>query len=311
MNIVFMGTPDFAVPSLEYLIRNNYNVSCVVTQPDRPKGRGNKIAFSPVKEKAVEYNLSIAQPERIRKDDEFRSMLKNLKPDVAVVVAFGQLLPPEVLSIPKYGCINIHASLLPKLRGAAPINWSIINGECETGITSMYMDAGLDTGDILISESTPIGENETAGELHDRLKIIGAEVLIKTLHSLGEGTLKRTPQYNLLSTYAPMLDRDTGRINWGKSSEEIGNLIRGTNPWPSAYSCLNGARIKIWSADIEALEGVTSSPGMVWKVDKSGIHVYTGNGGILIKEVQTENGRRIGAFDYTLGHPLDISSNFD
>lgn len=310
MNIVFMGTPLFAVPSLERLVNEGYEVSCVVTQPDKPKGRGNKVIFSPVKEKANEFHIPVEQPFSIRKDMEFIDRLKNMDPDIIVVVAFGQILPPEVLSIPRMGCINVHASLLPRLRGAAPINWAIINGDSETGITTMLMAAGLDTGDMFMKESTNIGEYETSEELHDRLKVLGADVLIKTLKSLENGTLKREPQDNSKSTYAPMLNKDTGRIEWGKSSFEINNLIRGTNPWPGAYAYLEDSRIKIWCASLE--EGINRSgmPGKVWKVDKCGIHVYTGDGSVVIKEIQSENGKRMSAHDYTLGHPINLGDVF-
>lgn len=305
MNIVFMGTPLFAVPSLEKLVSEGHMVSCVVTQPDRPKGRGNRVSFSPVKEKAIEYGIPIEQPVSIRKDREFIERLKSINPDVIVVVAFGQILPQDVLSIPVFGCINVHASLLPKLRGAAPINWAIINGDCEAGVTTMLMDAGLDTGDMLMKESTTIGEYETYGELHDRLKIIGADILIKTLRSFERCMLKREHQDSSKSTYAPMLNKDTGRINWEKDSIDINNLIRGTNPKPGAYTYLEDCRIKIWSVSLEAGLKSSGKPGMVWKVDKCGIHLYTGDGCIIINEVQTENGKKMDAYDYTLGHPIN------
>lgn len=311
MNVVFMGTPDFAVPSLQYLIDEKYNVVCVVTQPDKPKGRGNKLSFSPIKEKALEFSIPVLQPVKISKDKDFIEKIRALKPDVIVVVAFGQILPAELLAIPKYGCINVHGSLLPRLRGAAPINWAIINGDKETGITTMFMDEGLDTGDMLLKESTIIGEDETAGELHDRLKIIGARLLIKTLESINDGTLKRVPQDNSLSTYAPMLNRDTGKIDWNRRAQDIKNLVRGTNPWPAAYSFLNKTRIKIWNVDICNTDTKGEKPGKVWKVDKRGIYVYTSDGCIIIKEVQTENGKRIGAYDYTLGHPISSGSMFE
>lgn len=310
MNIVFMGTPDFAVPTLEYLVEEGHNVKCVVTQPDRPKGRGNKLTFSPVKVKAVELNIPVLQPESLRRDREFADLLKNILPDVIIVIAFGQILPQEILSIPKKGCINVHASLLPRLRGAAPINWAIINGDEMAGITTMYMDAGLDTGDMLLKESTPIGPDETAGELHDRLSILGARLLIDTLRTLEKGGLKREPQDNNKSTYAPMLDKDTGRIIWEKSAKDIKNLVRGTNPWPAAYTYLSSAKIKVWSADVEDTVQDGDKPGSVWKIDRKGIHVCTGNSGIIITEVQPENGRRISSYDYTLGHPINIGSFF-
>lgn len=310
MNIVFMGTPDFAVPSLEYLIKEGHNVVCTVTQPDKQRGRGNKVSFSSVKEKALEYNIKVTQPVSIRKDKEFIEELINLKPDVIVVVAFGQILPEAVLSIPKYGCINVHASLLPSLRGAAPINWAIINGHKEAGVTTMFMDIGLDTGDMLIKKTISMSPDETAGELHDRLKIIGAEVLIETLHSIEEGTLKREKQDSSKSDYAPMLNKDTGFINWGNKASEIKNLVRGTNPWPIAYSSIDEAKIKIWSVDTDYTSNGRGIPGEVLKVSKQGIHVSTGDGVIVIKEVQPENGKRIDAYSYTLGHTVKIGAVF-
>ena len=308
MKVVFMGTPDFAVPPLEYLIRGKYNIACVVTQPDKPKGRGNRLAMSPVKEKALEYKIPVEQPVSIRKDTAFKEKLKLMEPDIIIVAAFGQILPSDVLAIPKYGCINIHASLLPKLRGAAPINWAIINGEDKTGITTMFMDAGLDTGDILMQQTTLIGENETAGSLYDRLKIMGAEMIIKTLKALEGGTLKKQPQDSLKSTYAPMLKKDTGRIMWENSSIQIKNLVRGTNPWPAAFTTINGMKLKVWETDLELGSAEFKDPGTIWKIDKCGIHVHAGYGGILIKQVQAKNGKRIDAYSYTLGHHIDTGT---
>jgi methionyl-tRNA formyltransferase len=311
MKIVFMGTPDFAVPTLEYLINNGYDVCCVVTQPDKPKGRGNKVSFSAVKEKAIEYKIPVLQPVKLRNDIECIDKLKSYQPDVIVVVAFGQILTVDVLSIPSIGCINVHASLLPKLRGAAPINWAIINGYNETGITTMFMDKGVDTGDMLLSNAVKILENETAGELHDRLMVIGAELLIDTLSALKSNTIKRIPQDNSESTYAPMLNRDTGRIDWSQNSIDINNLVRGTNPFPVAFSYFNRSRIKIWRTLIDEEAKASAKPGAVWRVDKKGIHVYTADGGIIISEVQPENGKRIDAHSYTLGHPVKIGDSFE
>lgn len=221
MNIVFMGTPEFAVPTLEYIVREGYNVVGVVTQPDKPRGRGNKVSYSPVKEKAVEFGIPVLQPVKIKNNNEFIDNLKSLDVDLIVVVAFGQILTREVLEVPKFGCINVHASLLPGLRGAAPINWAVINGDNETGITTMLMDVGLDTGDMLIKASIEIGSSETAGELHDRLKILGAETMLRTLRALEDGNIERFVQDDSLSSYAPMLDKETGRIVWSRSSGDI------------------------------------------------------------------------------------------
>lgn len=311
MNVVFMGTPDFAVPTLDYMVREGYNVMCVVTQPDKPRGRGNKVTFSPVKEKAVEHNIPVIQPVSIKKDKEFIEKIKGLNPDVIVVVAFGQILSKELLDIPKSGCINVHASLLPALRGAAPINWSIINGDIEAGVTTMFMDVGLDTGDMLIKESTAIKEDETAGELHDRMKIIGAETLIKTLKVLEKGNLQRIPQDDSKSTYAPMLDKNTGRIDWSRNSIDIKNLVRGTNPWPVSYTTIDGQKLKIWKIDMDTTVKNQGKPGEVFKVDKVGIHVYSGDGAVVIQEVQAEGGKRISAYSFTLGHSVEIGTIFE
>jgi len=305
-----MGTPEFAVPTLERIVKEGYNVVYVVTQPDKPRGRGNKISYSPVKEKALEFNIPVLQPPKIRNDNEFIDKLKSNNIDLIIVVAFGQILTKEILDIPKYGCINVHASLLPKLRGAAPINWAIINGYKETGITTMLMDMGLDTGDMLYKVSTNIGDDETAGELHDRLKILGADAMVETLHMLKDGKLKRYPQDDSQSSYAPMLDKETGKIVWSNSSLYIKNLVRGTNPWPVSYSVLEGIKLKIWSVEIENLPKSHQKPGEVWKVDKEGIHVYTGDGSIIIKEIQGESGKRVSGFSYTLGHPISVGSVF-
>jgi methionyl-tRNA formyltransferase len=309
MNIIFMGTPDFAVPSLETIKKSGHKILSVVTQPDRPKGRGNRMSFSPVKEKALEMGLPVIQPLKVRGDACFLNDIKEIAPDVIVVVAYGQILPPEVLEVPAYGCINVHASLLPKLRGAAPINWSIINGDTETGVTTMLMEKGLDTGDMLIRRTVCIYENETAGELHDRLKVIGAQALIETLEMIEKGEIKSVPQDDSQSTYAPMLDRDTGRIEWNRGSQAVTNLVRGTNPWPGAYSFLKDTRIKIWNAEVDT-DSNSGKPGCIWKVDHEGIHVCTGDGSIVIKEVQGDNGKRTDAHSYTLGHDVLVGSIF-
>jgi methionyl-tRNA formyltransferase len=306
MDIIFMGTPEFAVPCLELLVNQGHHISCVVTQPDKPRGRGNRISYSQVKEKALELGIPVIQPINIKKDMECINKLKSFKPFIIVVVAFGQILSQEILSIPQYGCINVHASLLPKFRGAAPINWAIINGYKKTGITTMLMDKGLDTGDILLSEETSIDDDETSGELHDRLKIMGGRVLIETLKCIENGTLKKIPQNDSESTYAPMINKETGRINWNSKSQNIRNLVKGTNPFPGSYCYLNNAKIKVWRAEIDKAADTPKNPGEVWKVDREGIHVYTSDGGLIIKEVQSENSKRTDAFSYTLGHTINI-----
>lgn len=311
MNVIFMGTPDFAVPTLKELVENGYNVQCAVTQPDKPRGRGNKVSYSPVKEVALEYGIPVLQPVSLRKDPDAVRKIRDYAPDLLVVAAFGQILTQDVLSIPKLGCINVHASLLPKLRGAAPINWAIINGDNVSGITTMFMDKGIDTGDMLLTEEVEIGPDETAGQLHDALMAVGGKLLIKTLKALEDGTLKRTPQDSSLSTYAPMIGRDTGKIDWSKSSLCIRNLIRGLNPYPGAYSIFNGKRIKIWNAEFDKEIKSPYKPGEVYRVDRDGIHVYTGDGGLIIKDVQGEGGKRIDAYSYTLGHNIYPKDRFE
>jgi len=227
MKVIYMGTPEFAVPCLDMLINSKHKVIGVFTQPDKPSGRGQKVNITPVKEKALEHNISIYQPITLKNEDIINE-IRDLNPDIIVVVAYGQILPKEILQIPKFGCINVHASILPKYRGAGPINWTIINGEKNTGITTMYMDVGLDTGDMLIKEEVEIGNDETAGELHDRLMKLGAKVLDKTINLLEDGKIKAIPQNHSQSSYAPMLTKDLGKIDWTKSAKEIKDLIRGT-----------------------------------------------------------------------------------
>ena len=249
MKIVFMGTPDFALASLDKLIDGGYEIAAVVTQPDRPKGRGKKLTPPPVKERALGAGLRVLQPERV-KDSGFIEALKELSPDIIIVVAYGQILPEEIINLPAMGCINVHASLLPKYRGAAPINWCIINGESRTGVTTMYMDKGMDTGDILLQRETEIGENETAGELHDRLAALGADLLLETLEGLQRNEVERKAQDHSAATYAPQLDRETGRVDWNSDAKSIYNLIRGTNPWPGCYTVYKGERMKLWEAKV-------------------------------------------------------------
>ena len=256
MRIVFMGTPDFAVPCLRELIAHKHEIAAVVTQPDRPKGRGNKLAESAVKIFARESGIAIFQPEKI-KTGEFVQILRDLAPEAIIVVAFGQILSQEILDIPPLGCINVHASLLPKYRGAAPINWCIINGDKTTGVTAMYMDKGMDTGDIILKKEIEIGEDENAGELHDRLSELGASALSETMELLIEGKIERTPQNNEEATYAPIMTKELGRIDWSRDAKDIRNLIRGTYPWPGAFSSYNGKMFKILRA--QALDYNTDS----------------------------------------------------
>lgn len=304
MNIVFMGTPEFAVPCLAALLDNGYNPGLVVTQPDKPRGRGQRMSIPPVKEYALGRSIKVLQPEKIKNNEEFLAELAGYAPDLAVVVAYGKILPPSVLEIPKFGCINVHASLLPKYRGAAPIQWAVINGEKKTGITTMLMDEGMDTGDMILREELPIGDDETAGALHDRLSLLGAETLIKTLKLIESGFFPREKQDSSQATYAPMIDKGLGEVNWRDDADKIRNLIRGLTPWPGAYTFLNGERIKLWTARLA--EGTGSEAGVVKNIDKEGLLVGTGKGYIRISELQPESGRRMTADEYVRGHDIKI-----
>ena len=267
MRIVFMGTPDFSVPALRALVEAGHEVAAVVTQPDKPKGRGKEVQMTPVKQAALEYKLPVYQPVKV-KTPEFTAVLRELAPQVIVVIAFGQILSKEILEIPPLGCINIHASLLPKYRGAAPIQWCVIDGEKESGVTTMMMDVGLDTGDMLEKAVVPIEEKETGGSLHDKLSLAGGSLILSTLEKLENGTLVRTPQRDEDSCYAKMLTKSLGDIDWSMPAVSIERLIRGLNPWPSAYTKWNGKTVKLWSADVlEALpeleDGQILKPGQI------------------------------------------------
>lgn len=306
MKVVFMGTPDFSVPCLQAIIDEGHEVVAVVTQPDKPKGRGKKMSMPPVKELAIKYDIEVYQPQRV-KTDEFVNILKDINPDVIIVVAFGQILSKDILDIPKYGCINVHASLLPKYRGAAPINWVIINGEKTTGVTTMYMDVGLDTGDMILKKEMNIEVDQTAGELHDKMMYVGADVLKDTLRLIENNNAPREKQNDDESSYAPIMDKNLGNINWAKQSEEIYNLIRGTNPWPSAYTKYNDDTMKIWKSEILDKES-NNKPGTILKVDKEGIQVATGNKILLLKEIQMPGKRRMSVEDYIKGNDIDTNS---
>ncbi len=303
MKIVFMGTPDFAVPSLDILVKSGYEVAAVVTQPDKPKGRGNKLTPPPVKEYALNNNIPVLQPEKV-KTGTFAQQLREIAPDLLVTVAYGRILPQEVLDIPPYGCVNVHGSLLPKYRGAAPIQWSVINGDSITGITTMYTDIGMDTGDMLLKREVEIGINETAGELHDKLSIIGAEVLLETLKELEKRTLVRIPQPAYEATYVTMISKETGRIDWSKTMEQIHNLVRGTDPWPGAYTFYKGERMRVWKTEYSNIEKA-SKPGEIIEVKKEGILVGTGKGNIMLKEIQFDSGKRLKVEQYLAGHSID------
>jgi len=299
LKIVFMGTPDFAVPSLQALHDAGHEVLSVVTQPDRPKGRGRKLAPPPVKKAALRFGYPVLQPETVR-TREFHEAMRRLAPELYVVAAFGQILPQSLLDIPTRGSINVHASLLPSLRGAAPIQWTIINGEHETGITTMMMDKGMDTGDILLRETTEVSPRETAAELHDRLKQIGARTLIRTLQRLQSGTLERIPQDHEKATYAPMLKKMDGQIDWSLPAEQIERLIRGLNPWPGAFTFSDGMRLKIYKASVQPLD-TNMEPGTILECYAGELRIATGKWSLAIKEIQGESGKRLPIDDFLCG----------
>lgn len=303
MKIVFMGTPDFAVETLNEIVNAGHEVALVVTQPDKPKGRGNKMQFPPVKERALELGLSVEQPVKV-KDDEFINKLKEIKPDAIVVVAFGQILPERILNLPKYGCFNVHASLLPHLRGAAPIQWSVIDGEKESGVTIMFMEKGLDTGDMIAKTVVPLNEKETGGSLHDKLMIAGAKLLVETLPKIEQGDIVREKQDDSQSTYAKMLDKQLGKLDFHtQTAEEMERLIRGLNPWPSAYISLDGKTLKIWSADV-IKEELPGEVGTIVKVEKDGFYIKTKEGCLNVKELQLEGKKRMDTKSFLLGYEV-------
>ena len=302
MRIVFMGTPDFAVPSLERLVADGHEIIAVVTQPDRPQSRGMKMTASPVKECALKYNIPVYQPEKIKKDREFIEKYRQMNPELAVVVAFGQILSKELLDIPQKGNINVHGSLLPKYRGAAPIQWSVINGDKETGVTTMFMDEGMDTGDMLLKEVVEIGAEETAGELFDRLSLLGAEVLSKTIDKLQDGTLTREKQNHDEATHVSMISKDLGKLDFNKTSKELDCLIRGVNPWPGAYFEINGKKIKVHKARVCEQTG---KAGEILASDaKKGLIIATKDSSIELIEIQPEGKRRMTAKEYLIGNKI-------
>lgn len=307
MRILFMGTPDFAAESLKALVNAGKNVVGVVSQPDKPKGRGHKLTPTDVKAAAMDSGIPVFQPEKI-KNGELMPVLEELKPDVIIVVAYGKILPSYVLNYPEFGCINVHASLLPKYRGAAPIQWVIINGEKVTGVTTMQMDEGLDTGAMLMSEQTEIGEYETAGELFDRLAALGGELLLKTLDSLEAGTLKPVKQNETDSSYAPLIRRETGVIDWSKSAREISKLICGMNPWPLASTIYEGGTLKIASAEVDA-ENTNETAGKVLSLEKGrGLKVACGEGCLYITTAQFPESKKMNVEDYARGHEINIGT---
>ena len=312
MKIVFMGTPDFAEASLQALIDASYNIEAVVTNPDRPKGRGMKMLYSPVKELAVSKNIPVFQPEKVRNNIEFIEKIKSINPDVICVVAYGKILPKEILEIPKYGCINVHASLLPKYRGAAPIQWAVLNGDKETGITTMYMDIGMDTGDMILTQKVQIGENETTGELWERLSKIGGNLLVETLNQIEKGIAPRIPQEGEY-TMAPMLEKEMSKIDWeNKTAEEIKNLVRGLNPIMGAYTFLNGKKIKFWKVEVannigydeENIKMIKNGTVLI-SDQKDGIFIKTKKGILRVLEIQGENAKKMSIQDYLRGNKIE------
>ena len=303
MRILFMGTPEFAVPCLSALIKSGHQVCGVVTQPDKPVGRGHKLTPPPVKVLALENNLEVFQPESL-KDFAIKKELEQLNPEMIVVVAYGKILPEYILNYPKYGCVNIHASLLPKFRGAGPIQWSVINGEEKTGITSMLMEKGLDTGDMLLKVETEIGEYETSGELHDRLMLMGAKLLLDTIDLAEEGKLRPEKQNDEYATYAPMLSKETAKIDWSKPAKTVAKLISGMNPWPVAHTLYKGEILKIYRAVV--LGKAKGKCGEILSAGSDGMEVVCGDGNlILATEVQFSGSKRMHVRDYLNGHSIE------
>lgn len=332
-----MGTPEFAVPSLDALIRNGYEVVLAVMQKDKPRDRGKEIKLPPVKVYALAAGIPVLQPEKLNREPDMVEAIRQVKPDLVVTCAFGQILPKSLLEIPRYGTFNVHGSLLPALRGAAPIQWAILKGERETGITTMYTDVGLDTGDMLLREIVEIPDDMTAGELHDMLSVVGAATLIKTLHALEAGTLHRSRQDDALATYAPRFTKEMGLIDWNKSGWEIYNLVRGTDPWPGAYTGYKGGMMRIVRTEpvprsagvpglamkpalspvispalspalsrvVSPVEQPAAVPGTILSAGPDGLVVQTGNGTLCILEIQMPSSRKMRVIDYLNGHSLE------
>ena len=299
MKVIFMGTPDLSVGTLEALIDAGHEVVLAVTQPDKPKGRGGKVLYTPVKEAALAHDIPVYQPVKIR-EPECIEELRKYKADIMVVIAFGQILPKEILEMTPYGCVNVHASLLPAYRGAAPIQWAVINGDKVSGVTTMQMDEGLDTGDMLLKEEIVLDEKETGGSLHDKIADAGARLCIETLKALEQGTVTPVKQGESTTEYARMLDKRMGNISWEKPAEEIERLIRGLNPWPSAYTDWNGKVMKIWQAEV--CEGDTKEvPGTVVKVEKDGFYVQTGKDLLKVTELQIPGKKKMDAGAFLRG----------
>ncbi|MBR3978345.1 MAG: methionyl-tRNA formyltransferase [Oscillospiraceae bacterium] len=304
MRVVFMGTPDIAATCLKKIIEDKFDVVGVYTQPDRPKNRGMKLSFSPVKEVALAHNIPVFQPENFR-EDEAVEQLRSLQPDVVAVVAYGRILPQRVLDIPPKGCINIHASLLPCYRGSAPYQWAVLDGLTETGVSAMYLCREMDAGDVIDVSKTPIGPDETAGELLDRLAVLGAELLSQTLNKIEKGTATATPQDCSKVTFAPMLDKTMSPIDWNKTAQQVHNHVRGLNPWPVAIAEIQGQRFKIYATAIVPYAG-NAAPGTILALTKTGLQIACGEGAVEIRTLQAEGGKRMAAPDYFRGHPLQL-----
>ena len=304
MRVVFMGTPDIAATCLEKIIADGFQVVGVYTQPDRPKNRGMKLFPSPVKEVALKAGIPVFQPENFREDAAVEE-LRSLQPDVVAVVAYGRILPQRVLDIPSFGCINIHASLLPKYRGSAPYQWAVLNGEKVTGVTAMYLCREMDAGDMIAASETPIGENETAGELLDRLAVLGANLLSETLEKFTHGPVAATPQDAAQATYAPMLDKSLCPIDWSKTAQQVHDHVRGLHPWPVATANLAGTDFKIHATRVLDVQ-TDAAPGTILALTKKGLQVACGQGAVEILQLQAQGGKRMAAPDYFRGHPLEI-----
>ena len=302
MKVIFMGTPDFSVGTLEALVAAGHEVVLVVTQPDKPKGRGKEMQFTPVKECALKYNIPVFQPRRVREADCIEE-LRRYNADIMVVVAFGQILPKEILEMTAYGCVNVHASLLPKYRGAAPIQWSIIDGEGVTGVTTMQMDEGLDTGDMLLKTEIPIDAKETGGSLHDKLAEAGAKLCVETLQALQNKAVTPIPQGETTTAYAKMLNKQLGNIDWTQSAVAIERLIRGLTPWPSAYTDWNGKVMKIWDSEVVEGEGV-EKPGTIVQVEKDAFYVQTGEGFLKVRMLQIPGKKKMDAGAFLRGYQI-------
>lgn len=315
MRVIFMGTPDFSVGTLEALVEAGHQVVLTVTQPDKPKGRGGKMQYTPVKETALKYGIPVFQPKKVREPDCIAE-LRKYEADVMVVIAFGQILPKEILQMTPYGCVNVHASLLPRYRGAAPIQWAVIDGEKVSGVTTMQMDEGLDTGDMLLKAEVVLDEKETGGSLHDKLASAGAELLIETLKVLEDQTVTPKKQGESPTAYARMLDKELGNIDWSRTAEAIERLIRGLNPWPSAYTNWNGKIMKIWEAQVvsskEAVSKMKSmaEPGTVVSVEKDGFLIQTGDGILKVTKLQIPGKKKMEAAAFLRGYPMEAGTVF-